>query len=168
MPNIVLTQELKEKLKQAGSFAFDLENKWPYVPKAYREKAKGKYLIPKELWPVFTLRCLDGVASSLMEDKLYGTITIGEVDADKKTTKGTTMPLNSGFVRVETCRLGIITWKNYRDINGKTIPAPATDSDGNITEDSIRLINPRLQVELVNAITDQKILSEDELLGLDL
>ncbi len=168
MPDVTLTPELKAKLKKAGGFAFDLDDKWPYVPVAFREQKDGEYIIPKTLWPVFTLRCLDGVDGSLMEDKLYGTITLGEVDTENKTSKGTTMPLNTGRVRIESCKLGILDWKNYRDGNGKLIKPPEKDNlTGGISEGSVRKIHPNLQTELVNAMGSQRTLTEDELLGLD-
>ena len=162
MSDIILTKEIKEHLKKAGALGFDLENQWPYVPEVYRKIDKKKeYIIPKKLWPVFTLRCLDGVDSSLMQDKLYGTITIGD-------EKGTTMPLNTGAVRVKTCKLGIINWKNYRDIKGELIAAPVKDDiEGGIVEDSVRLISPKLQMELANAITEYTTMSDEEALGLD-
>lgn len=170
MPDIELTKEQQKKLKAAGAVAFDLENQWPYVPIVYREKdEKNEYIFPKNLWPIFILKCLDGVDGSLMEDKLYGSIILGEVDAKNKTSKGTSMPLSTGRVRVESCKIGIITWKNYRDTNGKLIKAPKKDNNtGGIAEDSVRLIHPDLQIELVNVMGKQTTLTEEELLGLDL
>jgi len=166
MADIVLTDEIKEKLKQAGALGFDLENTWPYVPEVYLKKDKKKqYIIPKKFWPVFTLRCLDGVDSSLMQDKLYGAITVDNTSA--KSNKST-IPLNTGAVRVDTCRLGILDWKNYRDVKGKLIPEPTKDDvDGGIAEDSVRLISPKLQIELANAITEYVTMSNEEALGLD-
>lgn len=162
MSEKLLTKEQKEKLKSIGNLGFSLKNEWPYVPKAYREKDKNdNFIIDKELWPIFILKGLDGVESSLMGDKLHSGI--------KLTPNGTTMELNRGNVTVETCKLGIVTWKNFRNDKFETIPPPEKDEAlGGISKESVRVLPPGLMVELTNAITEHDRLSDEELLGLEL
>lgn len=163
MPDIQLSEEMKERLKKAGVVAYQLKNTWKYVPRAYRETkdkdGKTMEAIPKEHWPVFTLRCLDGVSASLLEDKLNTKI---ELVKDGNTS----MTLNSGRVRLETCSKGIVGVKNFLDTNGKEVKVEKDKVHGGITEDSLKHFSPTLQVELTNVITEQTTLTEDELLGL--
>ncbi len=163
MAEVQLTKEQKERLKEVGCLGFELKDQWPYVPKAYRKvNNKGEHEIPKELWPVFILKGLDGIESSLMSDKLHSGIKIS-------TTGSTSMELNRGNVMVETCRLGIVTWKNYRDSKFKLIPIPEKNEvEGGITKNSLRVVPPELLTELTNAITEHTRLVDEELLGLEL
>lgn len=167
--DIELTEEYKEKLRKTGMLGFSIGAQWPYVPKAYRKKNKnGEYELPKELWPIFTLTCIGGVKTTLLEDELSGNVTLGSVKKDG-TTEGSTINVKSGKVRLNILRKGIVTWKNFRDASYKIIAPPKKDEVlGGITEDSIDPIVPDLQTELANAISDQKMLTDEEKLGLEL
>jgi hypothetical protein len=155
--DVQLTPELKEKLKKAGVLGFQLKSTFPYVPKIYRREG-----LPKELWPIFFLRGLDGVETAGLEDEMHGSVTVDS-------SNGTSVKINSAKVRVKTVKLGVISWKNFRDSDGNLIPSPAKDSLNNgITEDGLRYLPPSLQVELCNAITEHSTLTDEELLGLEL
>lgn len=160
MPDIQLTDEVKKKLKDAGVLPYQLKNTWKYVPRAYREKEGEDYLIPKEHWPVFTLRCIDGVSASLLEDKQNTKIQYD-------TEGNRTMSFNSGRVRLEICSLGIIDVKNYRDADGNEIKPKKDETTGGITQDSLKPIPATLQIELANVIEQQQLLTADELQGLE-
>jgi len=162
MPDIQLSDEIKARLKQAGAVAYQLKNTWKYVPRAYREMDKDgeDYLIPKGLWPVFTLRCIDGVSASKMEDKISTRVEYND--------NGTrSIILNSGRARLGTCALGIVGVKNFKDESGKEVKLKRDEVTGGVTEDSLKHIHPKLQTELTNVITEQENLTDDELSGLE-
>jgi len=171
--DIELTNEILERLKQIGALGFQIEGQFKYVPMAYRAKDKdGKFLLSQKYWAVFILRGIDGVDSAYLEDEQrsemhYGSIEVGK-DGKEKTMKDVSAKINSGKARIATLQRGIITWHNFRNTKGELIPAPKEDAvTGGITEDSLRPIPPNLQVELVNAITEQTLLTAEELLGLE-
>lgn len=161
--NLILTDEMRQKLK--GVLGFQVDAKFSYVPKVYREKsAAGEYAIPKSLWPVFTLRGLNGLEATLTEDDLGGKIVWHSDDTR-------TVEVKRARVKVNTCKKGIVTWRNFRDVFGKLIPVPApadpNDSAQGIKEDCLRYVSPELMTELTNAITEQSYLTEEELRGLE-
>jgi len=160
MSDIELTQEMKDRLKKIGCLGFELEEEWKYVPRSYREKdKKGKFKIPQKLWPVFTLRGLDGIETTEMEDLLNGGIEY----VDGKTIARQ----NLGLAKTETCKRGIVTWSNFRNSKFEIIKPPEKNPAGiGIIEDSLRYISPSLMVELTNAITEHMHLTDEELLGL--
>lgn len=166
--DIVLTDEMRELISKSGSFGYQIDSEFPYVPKIFREKnGKKEYTFPKSLWPVFKLKTIDGVAAAELEDMQrgdfkYETVTDNEV-------KGMSMKLHSAKARIETLRRCLISWKNFRNIKGEIIPDCKKDNlyDG-ASENSLRYIPPDLQVELVNAVESQIVLTEEELLGLEL
>lgn len=161
--DVVLTKEHLKKLKEIGILGLSLDDEFKYVPRVYREKDKKKnYIFSKEIWPVFVLKTIDGIKSSEIEDELKGEVTV-----DNKSGK-TSVKMKSGKPRISACKYGIKTWFNFRDSHGKLINPPKEDPiDGGITLDSIRSISPRLQLELTNAITELRIMSDEELLGLE-
>lgn len=159
--DVILTEEMKKKLK--GFMAFKLDAKFLYVPKIYREKnADGEYDIPKELWPVFTLRAMDGVEATLAEDEMefnYSDFSDGKVGKSA-------MKMNSGRIKIETCKRGIVSWRNLRNTDGTLIQVAQSNNNG-IDEGELRKLPPNLITELTNAITEQSRLTEEELLGLE-
>ena len=160
MSDVVLTDAMKKRLR--GSLGFKVDAKFQYVPKAYRDQENGEFVIPKEFWPVFTLRGVDGVNATLAEDNLHGTVTMHPNDNTSSIT------VRSGKHKVDTCRRGVITWKNFRDIDGKLLSCPEKDdSTGGVTEESLKVLSPALLAELTNAITERSILTSEELLGLE-
>lgn len=171
--NVVLSDEIRERLNQIGALGFHIESSFKYVPMAYRAKDKnGNFLLPKKYWAIFVLRGIDGVDSAYLEDEQrsemhYGSIEVGK-DGKEKTMRDVSAKINSGKARLATLQKGIIKWHNFYDANGKLIPSPKEDKvNGGISEDSLRPIPPNLQVELANAITEQTLLTADELLGLE-
>lgn len=161
--NLILTDEMRAKLK--GVLGFQIDAKFSYVPKIYREKTpNGEWVILKTLWPVFTLRGLNGLEATLAEDDLGGKVVWSADDTR-------TVIIRRAKVKVETCRHGIVSWKNFRDVTGKLIPAPAPDDPNNvgagIKEDCLRYISPDLMTELANAITEQSRMTEEEERGLE-
>jgi hypothetical protein len=143
-----MTKELKEKLN--GYLAITPDNTFKYVPAIYRDKKNN---IPKKMWPVFTLKILDGQQIAEIEDN-SGYIVTDMTNFNKREFHGM-----SGTKRIETLKKGIVGWTNLRDSAGKVI--------NYIDETSIKLLAGPMQLDLVNAITEQTNLSEDELRGLE-
>jgi hypothetical protein len=160
MKDVVLTDDLRKKM--AGLFGFRLDGKFLYVPQRCRQRTMdGAWEIPKELWPVFTIRGIDGVESTLAEDNLHGTVSVDESGKSSVTIK-------SGRHKITTCSRGILTWKNLRDNTGKLIAPPEQDSiTGGVTTDALRVLPASLLAELANAINERSTLTEEELLGLE-
>lgn len=162
MPNdIVLTDEMKKRLKEAGAIGFTLENNFPYTPGAYKTKDNDDYVIPKALWPVFTLRGLDGVERAKIEDLGKGKVSFNK---DGESTIKTDM----GKLRLMTLKKGIVTWNNFVDEKGVKIPKPEKDPiDNGIKEDFLRYIPSSLQIELSGVIMNNGSINEEEKLGLE-
>jgi len=159
---VALTDEMKKKL--GGSLGFTIEAAFKYVPKAYRENA-----IPKDLWPVFTLTSKDGLETSELEDCLGEYI----IDRDSKTSA---MKINSGSQRVQTLEIGIVNVKNFALSDGTLLTFDKEKAElvvagvvkkGASVRDCIRYISPELQTELQNAINERKVLTTEELSGLE-
>jgi len=170
---MILTDEIKETLK--GTLGFDVGDPFPYVPKAYRKKDdSGAFIVPKEMWAVFTLRSKDGIEAADAEDD-SGYATYDDKAKEVKTY------LQSGKARVANLRAGILKVKNLLCEDGSTINFEAAmkqmnriDKDGKNhikngadTKALIRFIRPELQLELANAINERKTLSQEELQGLE-
>lgn len=163
--DVILTDEVKKKLAGAGMLGFQIDAKFSYVPKVFREKnTNGEYLIPKTIWPVFTLRGLNGLEATLAEDDLGGRVVWNEDNSR-------TIDIKRARIKVNTCKKGIVTWRNFRDMNGKLIPVPAPEDPNNvgagIKEECLRYISPTLMSELTDAITEQSQLTQEELQGLE-
>ncbi len=160
--NIELTEEMREKLLKSGVLGYQIEAKFPYVPRAFIDNG-----LPKKLWTVFFLKSSDGVESAEIEDLQRGDFKYESVENEK--VNGMSMSLNSAKARIETLRRCLVGWKNFRDTKGKLIEDWEKDliHDG-ASESSIRYIHPDLQVELCNAIENQKMMNDEELLGLEL
>jgi hypothetical protein len=154
MKDIQLTEDAKAKLK--GFLAFDTSTDFPYVPKAYRDKAAN---IEKQLWPVFTLRSKNGLDVADAEDNS------GFFEYDSADRNKSKLVMKSGSARVATLRKGIIKVKNLPTENGKSI---SFDSSKDNIDDLIKMIPARLQVELQEAINERAVLAPEELLGLEL
>ena len=160
--NVKLTDEMKKIL--GNSLGITVEAAFKYVPKAFRENN-----IPKEIWPVFTLTSKDGIEISELEDN------IGEYVINKD-TKTSSMKINSGSQRVQTLEMGIVNVKNFLLSDGTIISFDKTKEELKISgevkreatvRDFIRYLSPALQLELQNAINERKVLTEEELVGLE-
>lgn len=160
--NVVLTDELKKKL--SGSLGFNVSAEFPYVLKVFRENN-----IPKDLWPVFTLTSKDGVEICELED------SIGEVIYDD-VHKKRSMKINSGSQRLETLEKGIVKVKNYIMEDGTIISFDREKGEisiGGLTKngctvrDFVKYLPPAIQIELQNVINEHKVLTPEELTGLE-
>jgi hypothetical protein len=158
--NKVLTNEVRQKLASTGMLGFTENPEFIYTPEAFREKKEDsdEYAIPKELWPVFTLKGKDGVESAKMEDNM------GYMEIDNK-SKNQRWIGKSGSRRVEILQVGIIGWKNWYDTDGNLIPF--RHNNGKVHTDCLKRIPVGLAIELANAITDRITLSPEELEGLE-
>jgi hypothetical protein len=167
-----LTPELKAKLKNV--LGFSIEAPFEYVPKAFREKDEsGVYVISKEFWPVFILKSKDGVESAEVEDEAG----FWEVDKNGGSSR---LHMQTGKHRIESLERGLIGVKNFLFEDGRvlrwdvktkeqTITSEAgTESKKNNVDvyDIIRFLRADLQVELVNAINERSILTDEEKQGL--
>jgi hypothetical protein len=146
--NLELTKELKEKL--SAYMAITPDNTFKYVPVIYRDKKNN---ISKKLWPIFILKILDSQEIAEIEDNS------GFVVYDKKNPDKTEWHGLSGTKRLEILKKGISNWNNFKDVKGNNI-IYSNESD-------IRILPIALQIELVNAITEQTQLTEDELRSLE-
>ncbi len=162
--DVILTEEMKTKIRESGLMGFNLESTFKYVPRHYRKKnQKEKYDIPKELWPVFVLKGIDGVRSAEIEDSQKGAFSY----KGKGTEEEVSVEIYSGKARIETLQEGIVSWSNFYDSEFNLIPTPKTDGLGKIFERSLKTLSPNLQIELANAITEQTKLTDLELMGLE-
>lgn len=159
---INLTDEYKAKLR--GGLGFDVSAEFPYVPRIFRKSD-----LPKDIWPVFMLTSKDGLEICEVED------SVGEIVMDRESRKSS-MKINTGSQRVKTLELGIKSIKRYPLENGdllyfsaaeESITIGGTKSDGTV-RDVIRHIPPAVQVDLQNAINERKLLTPEELTGLEL
>lgn len=163
---VKLTDELKAKL--AGCLGFSVDAEFKYVPKAFRLNN-----VPKEFWPIWVLKSLDGLEAASREDA-SGFMTLDQ------STKETKLHIESGSARIETLEKGIRSVKNFYFEDGRIANYDSsTDTivfsrDGKVVEtkkmsvrDFIRYIRPELQIELQNAINERAVLMEEELMGLE-
>lgn len=158
--DMVLTEEMKEKLK--GVLGFQIDSTFPYVPIAYREKnGDGKYIVPKELWPVFTLKSKNGIEVAKAEDNA-GYVTM----AEKQDAK---IFMTGGAARLDTLRKGVKAWKNWRDESGILIPFDERKDiqGGQLSDAKMKMFKVDLQKDLQNAINERSTLSPEELQGLE-
>ena len=158
--NIILTDDYRRRM--AGCLAFKVDATFLYVPQACREKKEsGEYIIPKQLWPVFVLRGLNGLDGTLKEDSMLDNISYD-------TAGNSTVRMRPGHVKVETCCKGITGWRNLRDVDGAVVPFPGVDPVTKIMpEAGLACLPPALITELTNAIQSQSRLTEEEALGLE-
>lgn len=146
--NVELTEELKSKLKSAGQIGFQVDCTFKYVPKFYRDP---KNEIPKSLWPIFTLRSKNGLEIAEAEDKA------GYINLETKKYIS-----ESGSLRIETLRNGIVDVKNFICEDGSILSCK-----NKLIDELIKSLPIALQIELQNAINERSQLTSEELLGLE-
>ena len=153
-----LTDEMKERLR--GFAAIEVVNEFQYVPRACRQKDdNGAWVIPKNLWPVFTLRGLDGIQQTMKGDALDV-----QIDANGKPFVAKS---NTGKIAVDVCRKGVVTWRNWRTAEGALVSIGLGTGQGeNLRDEDLGKLPPNIMFELCNAITEQSLLTEEELVGL--
>jgi hypothetical protein len=149
--DVELTEEMRKKIEQY--MAIEPAAEFRYVPKVYRDKKNN---IPKELWPVFILRGLDGIEATLNEDRTELSVVNGSYK------------LNTGESKLYACRHGIVSWKNLRNSKGALIPDPVKNVvDGCVSDASLKQLSPSLIAEIANAVNEQSRLSPEEESGLE-
>ena len=141
--NIELTQEHIDKLRDFAPIK--IENEFLYVPLAYRA-------LPSEVRPVFKLAYVDGRDIVRAEDTMNGTVSYK--DGARQVT------VKRGAFALQMCELGIKGWRNYWALDKEPKEVIYKDST------SIAAIPQDLMHELANAITERKVMSEEELVGL--
>lgn len=146
--NRSLTPELLEKLNKFKGFSDT--STFQYVPKIYRENVD---VIPKKDWPIFKLKGRDGLDLADSEDNMGHELKNGKVYT------------TTGEVRIKTLQSNILDWKNFKDQDNKNIPF-VKDAEG-LTKQCIAKLPSPLQVELLLAINDHSILTQEELEGLE-
>lgn len=151
-----LDLEAQHKAELMDFLGYDKEtNVFPYVPKIYRT------LFPedKSRWAVFTLRGKDGITYAQTEDDV-GMLAMD----DKGVVSG--FKTMSGTQRLKILRDGVVGWKNFFDGAGNEIQFVPIAGKQTISDNSLRFLKPKLQEELVNAINERSVLTDEELLGL--
>ena len=160
--NVTLTEEMKQKLK--GALGFTVQAEFKYVPRIFRE------VMPKDMWPLFTLTSRDGIDISEAEDAVGEVVYNGE-------GKQSSIKINSGTQRIKILETGLLSVKRYPAEDGALISfdrktatlAVGGDVNKSATvRDLIRYLPPGVQTELANAITERRTLTEEELTGLEL
>lgn len=156
-----LTPELKEKLKK--SLGFSIGAPFLYVPRAFREN------LPKDQWPVFTLKSKNGMEIAKLEDET------GFAQSSAKEGDNLKIFMRSGSMRIQTLEMGIVKVKGFPTENGDLVEFDAILKMMHIGEriingatvlKLIELLPASLQVELQNAINERSVLTEEELQGL--
>lgn len=156
--------------KQLNDFiGFDTDSTFKYVPKVFKEN------LPKEQWPVFTLKSKNGLEIASIEDNA------GYIEYGKGKDDNVRYCSQSGKVRIETLRKGLKGVKNFQigkskfikewiEATGKliTLENGEEKSTSAVQVDSIiKHFKPALQIDLQNAINERSELTEDELQGLE-
>jgi hypothetical protein len=167
--DVILTEELKAKLKASGMIGFQVGDVFTYVPKFFRDVNN---CIPKALWPVYRLKSKNGLELAESED---GAGYMSLEGKDKR------LVFESGKQRIESLVSGIVSVKNQPMEDGSFISYDAKTSDMTIRKadgevsvknntgikNFIKLLPVNLQIELQNAILERSQLTPDELLGLE-
>lgn len=166
--NVEIDEATQKKI--ASCCALNISASFKYVPQVWRESG-----IPKDLWPVFTLRGKDGIESADIEDKLA---VMSMVDGKP------VQRITAGSVRVATLSGGIESVQNlalpdgsllnyrYEPLKGIAetwiIDEHGKERDRNIVARNqiVRYLSPTLQVELQNAINEMSTMTAEELQGL--
>lgn len=151
--DVVMTEELRARLSSYDPIT--VLKVFKYVPKIYREKDdKGEYRIPKQFWPVFTLKELSG------KDRI-------EVDPTEYHNDGS-HSYNMAKSFVNTVRKGVIGWSNWYSLKDGTenVFQKHFRINGELTDEALSIIPEFLYAELVNAIDRRSILSPEEESGL--
>ncbi len=160
---------LNDKMKQliGKSIGINIKKTFEYVPEAYRQKDEnGKYEIPQENWPRFTLRLISGMENKKIQD--LSTSTKYENDP----TTGEVKPkidFREGDAKYHTLKLALKKWNflHDQDFNVMKWDSSNLDEDGNITDEALNCLSSSLVDELWMAVVYNLKLSEEELMGLE-
>lgn len=164
--NVEMTSEVRERLKDFIGFQIDAT--FRYVPKVWRESG-----LPKETWPVFTLKSKNGVEIAEAEDNA-GFVSLGKAENDESK-----LHMLTGSQRLETLSKGIVSFVNFPMEDGSTINYDSKTNilttvsvDGSEKSKTTNILNvikhlrPKMQKELQEAINERSTLTEEELMGL--
>ena len=165
MRDVVLTKEMRDKLKK--SLGFSLNAEFKYVLESFRKE----FAASKALWPVFVLRVRDGVQITTDEDAISGAV---EYNADTHTSH---VQIKSGEQRLRILGDGIVSVQGYWLSDGSRLSwkdnvLHLTGIEKDIERPCdihgvIRYFPIGVQIELANAITENETLTEEELRGLE-
>lgn len=153
MKEVKYTPEQLRKLREAGVLGLNPDDIIYYVPKVYRDND-----FPKEKWPVFKLKPLDGKTAAEMEGKT------GHVEYGKD-GQGSRWVSESGPTRFKILSTHIKGWKNFLDDKGREIVF--RENNGTVKPECLSQVRQGLQIELMNAINDGSDATEEELAGLE-
>lgn len=166
--NVTLTPEMRAKLK--GFLGFQVEASFEYVPKAYRDE---KNAVPREIWPVFTLKSKDGLEIAKEQEDIEMAL-----DRDTRTSR---MVLHPGPARLRTLRAGLLgvrrlpledgsrlSWDNKtEDLTFANEKGEKVKERNHVSVDKVIAFLPTsLQIELQTAIDDRDVMAPEELRGL--
>jgi hypothetical protein len=175
--NVFWTPELQAKLdnRDKGIIA---DRPFPWTPPAFRKKnEQGEFVIPKALWPVFTLLSKDGIGIAKEED--FSRISFDQSNERLETE------MKLGSRRIDTLSDGIQKVRGYPCEDGTLldfdkkkkqllIRTPGgqpgtydTESKNDVGPEAfIKYINADNQIQIQNAINERSTLTKEELQGL--
>ena len=146
MPETVdfeFTPELQEKLK--GFLPIDIDSTFEHIPKIYQE-------LEAKFQPTFKLKERDGIEISRSID------AAGAVSFNQGTGERTWVS-KLGIRRIDTLKVCVVTWSNYRTQKGKEIKYKGPES--------IAVLPDALQQELYDVVCSRSVITEEELAGLE-
>ena len=167
-----LSPDILHRIKNC--IGFDVYDTFVYTPKVFREKdVNGEYVIPKNLWPIFTLKSKDGLEITKMEDN------VGFIEY--KPDGSNIWHSKTGSMRAQTLGEGVLKIKNLPLEGGAKFLSYTKESMKIVIADNgaeksfpvadpseiIRYLKVELQIELQDAINERSTLSEDERRGLE-
>lgn len=172
---IVFSPEMREKMK--GRLGFDVETPFTFVPKRFLEKDKeGKYVFPKNMWTIYTLKSKNGLDIAKLEDDA------GYMSYDSK-SGNSKYHMQSGAKRVGTLIDGIIRVKNFYMEDDTFVHFDSVaeswiiyDFEGSLiktktktkTKKLISVMHVSEQQELQEAINERSEISDEDKMGLEL
>ena len=157
--DVVMTEELREKLNSIGAIGISTNTEFKYTPNAFRQKNKnGEYLIPKKFWPVFMLKSFSGVDSANLQDKQ-------QVAAIPDENGGYKIKLKAGAIAVDVCKTNILGWKNFIDEDGEIIKCKRVCKE--LDDTTMSRLTRQLIEELSEAILTRSKMTDEEILGLE-
>lgn len=166
--NVEIDEDTQKKI--ASCCALNITASFKYVPQVWRESG-----LPKDMWPVFTLRGKDGVESAEIEDKI-GVMSMLDGKPVQRITAGSVRiaTLTAGIESVQNLAMPDGTLLNYKYDAGRGIAETWLIDESGKEKDRtvcarqaiVKYLSPTLQVELQNAINEMSTMTAEELQGL--
>ena len=138
--DITISKEYLDRIRRFT--AIRPEETFDYVPVVFRD-------LPQEQRPVFVLRPISGETALQFSDSMQGEVSVDNGKA--------LVNIKRGEYTVQVVRQGLVSWKNYYDIDGRQVD----HTKGNIQNLPIGLLE-----ELCDVITSRSNLTKEEVLGL--